>query len=202
MKPLLKSRILLLILIIVGNGKMMSQEAKENKSYTKLNKYMIGLQLNPEFGIDEIGDLFGGSFDNIYMVASLRGAKRFTNATNLLMGFETSVYWRNKYYFNSQLWHFGPLIRYEYFRYKRLCLFAEMVPTFNYYFINYIQNQLTPGFQAYDKEEFKFGVYFAPGINLSSKSGRWSFDITLKASTYKLVNGKNFAPSFKVNFNF
>lgn len=202
MKPLLKSRILLLILIIVGNGRMMSQEAKENKSYTKLNKYMIGLQLNPEFGIDEIGDFFGGNFDNIQMVASLRGARRLTNATDLLLGFETTVYWRNNYYSNSQMWHFGPLVRYEYFRHKRLCLFAEMVPTFNYYFINYMQDQMPIGSQSNDKEEFKFGVYFAPGINLSSKSGRWSFDITLKASTYKLVNGKNFAPSFKVNIKF
>lgn len=175
-----------------------AQKSNENKQQQPKSKYTIGLQFNPYLSNSTIKRLFSGGFEKSYWVAALRFISTQSYQQNLSIGVEAMAFWTDTERYSGQFWNIGPLLKYEFFHYKRLTLYAETVPSINNSIITFKQDNDN----IHDKNEFTAGIYFAPGINFHTKNQKWSADLSYKAATYKLVNGKHFAPSFKINFHF
>ncbi|MDZ4204837.1 MAG: hypothetical protein U1C46_08480 [Bacteroidales bacterium] len=165
-------------------------------------KNNIGFQFNPYLNERFIEGAISFDFNHVIWLGALRYGRRMDFHDKLTIGAEIYYLYSSSYYFKSKQFNIGPYFRYNLFSYKRLGLWGEFSPTLNYSEIKFDLSQTPAGHPFEDYSDVKFGYYIAPGINIKSENGRWSYDFMWKFSGKALIDGRKHTPSIKINFHF
>lgn len=198
-KKSLLSIILFSLISLISTQEIFCQKIGRAEPTPIQKKHAIGVQFNPYWS----HNLISVNFEGVDWTATLRYLNRQTYHPNFLLGIEGNGYWRNDYWVKKRAWRIGPLLRYEFVRYKRLTLFVETLPSINYDIRIYDQDEVPGSSKPFvDSKKFSGGIYLAPGLSFRSQNDRLSMDISYKAATYYFANGKKYVPSFKINYHF
>ncbi len=185
-------KILLVIILITISTFCFSQKEKQDNFLPNF-KHNIGIQFNPFLD----GDLFR-NYTQQYVIAIRYGLK---HPSGFSFGPELSGSYVHHPVSNSYSINYGIFCRYTFLRRKKVSPFIEAS---GYFQTN--RTKITDETHIIDGQNIfknhKLSYYMSPGVTIYILKNIVSFDFLLKFSTDKFVNGKNFVPSFRINYHF
>ena len=183
---------LLVILLITTTTFCFSQKEKQDNFLPNF-KHNLGFQFNPFLN----ENLFI-NYAQQYVIALRYGLK---HSSGFSFGPELSGSYTHHPVSNSYTINYGIFCRYTFLRRKKISPFIEAS---GYFQTN--RTKITDEAHIIDGQNIfknhKLSYYVSPGVTIYIFKNIVSFDFLLKLSTDKFVNGKNFVPSFKINYHF
>lgn len=181
-----------ILLLLMFSSFLLSNPVFSQQEKLSFPKNQIGIQLNPY--LDK--ELFNGLMTPII---GIRYGYKIIKP--VMVGVEVSgscaYFFHHTDHIPTYNIRAGLFTRYSMPSAKRLQGFVEVSPYISRTYYKHASYDDDSGLGIY-----KFGVYFAPGISLYSKSKKFSFDLYYKFSNLKNFNGHKSMISYKFNFNF